>query len=136
MKPKEEKSRIPEMIARRESDLLADWLREQLAATTLRGDLMRESELREQSRQFLKLVIRATSQQASLSDISGPAWEETREFLSGISRSRALNGFSPSETATFIFSLKQPLFALMRARARNAGKKFARLLPGRGGDVV
>src|SRR5262245_65903977 len=102
MKPKEEKSRIPEIIARRESDLLADWLREQLAATTLRGDLMRECELREQSRQFLNLLIRAASQQPSLNDIAVPAWVEALEFLSDISRSRAHQGFSPSVTATFI----------------------------------
>jgi rsbT co-antagonist protein RsbR len=109
-----DKSRIPEIIARNESDLLADWMREQLAATTLRGDLMKEAELREQSRQFLNLVVRAASQQTRLDDINAPAWEETREFLSGVSRSRARQGYSPSETATFVFSLKQPLFSIMR----------------------
>jgi rsbT co-antagonist protein RsbR len=114
MKPKEEKSRLTEMIAKYESDLLADWMREQMEATTLRGDLMKESELREQSRQFLKLIVRAVSQQASLNDVNAPAWEDTREFLSNISRSRARQGFSPAETAIFIFSLKQPLFTLLR----------------------
>src|SRR5262245_1878021 len=107
------KSRIHEMISGRETDLLADWIKEQMAATTLRGDLMKESELREQSRQFLNMVVRATSQQRNLGDISAPEWDEAREFLSGISRTRAHQGFSPSETATFIFSLKQPLFTLI-----------------------
>jgi rsbT co-antagonist protein RsbR len=119
------KSRIPEMISRRESDLLADWMREQLSATTLRGDLMKESELREQSRQFLSLVARAASQQADLNDINAPAWDDTREFLSGISRSRAHQGFSPAETATFVFSLKQPLFSLMRQELEGDPKKLA-----------
>src|SRR5215813_12381279 len=125
MKPKEEKSRISEMIARNESDLLADWIREQLAATTLRSDLMREAELREQSRQFLNLLIRAASQQPNLNDIAAPAWEEAREFLSGISRSRAHQGLSPSETATFIFSLKQPLFTLLRKEFERDPKGLA-----------
>src|SRR5262252_6829555 len=125
MKPKEEKSRIPEMIARRESDLLADWMREQLGAVTLRGDLMRESELREQSRQFLNLMIRAASQQPSLNDVDAPAWSETRDFLSSVSRSRAHQGFTPSETATFIFSLKQPLFTLMRQELEADPRKLA-----------
>jgi len=125
MKPKEEKSRIPEMIARRESDLLADWLQEQLAAATLRGDLMKESELREQSRQFLNMVVRAASQQPGLDNISAPAWEEAREFLAGISRSRAHQGFSPSETATFVFSLKQPLFSLLRKELDGDPRKLA-----------
>src|SRR5215470_11951322 len=125
MKPKEEKSRIPEIIARRESDLLANWMREQLAATTLRGDLMKESELREQSRQFLNMVVRAASQQPNLGDINAPAWEEAREFLAGISRSRAHQGFSPSETATFVFSLKQPLFSLLRKELDGDPRKLA-----------
>jgi len=113
------------MIARRESDLLADWTREQLAATTLRSDLMRESELREQSRQFLNLMIRAASQQLSLNDINAPAWEETREFLSSISRSRAHQGFTPSEIATFVLSLKQPLFTMMRQELEGDPRKLA-----------
>src|SRR4030095_9305089 len=97
------KSRIPEMIAKNESNLLAEWMKDQLAATTLRGDLMKESELREQSRNFLNLVVRATSENGSIDDISAPVWDEAREFLSGISRSRARQGFTPAETATFIF---------------------------------
>jgi len=36
------------------------------------------------------------------------------DFLAGASRSRALQGFSPSETATVVFSLKQPLFTRLR----------------------
>ncbi len=41
-------------------------------------------------------------------------WKTVRDVLAGISRSRAILGFSPSETATFIFSLKQPLFSRLR----------------------
>src|SRR5919106_4248800 len=119
------KSRIPEMISKRESDLLADWMREQLAATTLRSDLMKESELREQSRQFLNLLTRAASQQLNLDNIKAPAWEETREFLSRISRARAHQGFSPAETAIFIFSLKQPLYTLLRQEFEDDPKKLA-----------
>jgi len=119
-----DKSRIPEMIAKRESDLLADWMREQLSATTLRSDLMRESELREQSRQFLNLMVRAASQQPSLNDVDAPAWEEAREFLSSISRSRAHQGFTPTETATFVFSLKQPLFTLLRQELEGDPRKL------------
>jgi rsbT co-antagonist protein RsbR len=119
------KSRIPEVISKREADLLADWMREQLAATTLRSDLMKESELREQSRRFLELVVRAASQQANLDNINAPAWEEAREFLSSISRSRAHQGFSPAETATFVFSLKQPLFSLLRQELEGDSKRLA-----------
>jgi rsbT co-antagonist protein RsbR len=119
------KSHIHEIISKRESDLLANWMREQLSATTLRSDLMKEAELREQSRQFLNLLGSATSQQPRLDDINAPAWKETREFLSGISRSRAHQGFSPVETATFIFSLKQPLVTLLRQELEGDPRKLA-----------
>jgi rsbT co-antagonist protein RsbR len=125
MTSQKSKSRIPEMISKRESDLLADWIREQLAATTLRGDLMKESELREQSRRFLNLMVRAASQQPNMDNINASPWDETREFLSGVSRSRAHQGFSPSETATFVFSLKQPLFAMLRQELEGDSKRLA-----------
>jgi rsbT co-antagonist protein RsbR len=38
-----------------------------------------------------------------------------RELLSDLSRTRARQGFSPIETATFVFSLKQSLFERLRA---------------------
>src|SRR4029450_11867431 len=37
----------------------------------------------------------------------------------GMSRSRALQGFSSSDTATFIFSLKRPLFTRIRRGAKD-----------------
>jgi rsbT co-antagonist protein RsbR len=44
-----------------------------------------------------------------------------REFLTDISKTRARQGFTPSETATFVFSLKQPLFERIRtAYAKDA----------------
>jgi rsbT co-antagonist protein RsbR len=44
-------------------------------------------------------------------DCSTAAYAATRDLLSEISRSRAQQGFSPTETATFVFSLKRPLFS-------------------------
>jgi hypothetical protein len=39
---------------------------------------------------------------------------EARHLLSEISQSRVRQGFTPFETATFVFSLKGPLFAYLR----------------------
>jgi rsbT co-antagonist protein RsbR len=47
-------------------------------------------------------------------DTDAPAWKEVRQFLEGVSRSRAVQGFSSPETATFVFSLKKPLFTRIR----------------------
>src|SRR5262245_38690797 len=108
---KQQASRLPSLLKTHEKDLLADWIKEQLAAITLRGDLLKESELREQSRTFLAALQNASQRSE---DIGSDAYADTRQMLGDLSRSRALAGFSPSETATFVFSLKQPLFSRLR----------------------
>jgi rsbT co-antagonist protein RsbR len=100
------------IVTKYESELLSDWMRRQLESVTVRKDLMKEDELREQSRQFLGL-FRKGVQQGEMS-IDNPSWSETREMLDAISRSRARQGFTPTETATFVFSLKEPLFERLR----------------------
>jgi rsbT co-antagonist protein RsbR len=80
---------------------------------------MKESELREQCREFLSLLQDA-ARAGNLENVSGAAWAPVREFLAVISRSRAIQGFSPAETATFVFSLKQPLFARLRREINDA----------------
>ena len=105
-----------------EQEVLAEWVQLQLAASTLRSDLMKEGELREQSREFITQFRAALSSGAAFSLTSGE-WSSVRDFLSGVSRSRALQGFSPSETATFVLSLKQPVFARLRKQLEsNAGE--------------
>ena len=86
-----------------------EWIDAQLAAPTLRLDLMKDSELRDESREFLTLFSQALIE---TSDLADPAWQAMKDFLAQVAKSRAVQGFSPSETATFIFSLKQPLFGL------------------------
>ena len=92
-----------------EREILGEWIQNQLAATTVRGELMREGELREQCREFLAL-LNAAVQAGSIERHDSAEWNSVREFLGTVSRSRAKQGFTPTETALFVFSLKQPLF--------------------------
>jgi rsbT co-antagonist protein RsbR len=103
-------SLIPALIERRYDALLTQWLAEQVAAVGYRRDLISESDLRAQSAEFLRLFGEAARTEGALRDPEAAAWDGVREMLAGISRARALQGFSPSETATFVFSLKQTLF--------------------------
>jgi rsbT co-antagonist protein RsbR len=73
---------------------------------------MSDAELREQSREFLTLVRQAA--QSGALEIDSASWTSVRDFLGRISTSRAVQGFSPAETATFVFSLKQPVFEQLR----------------------
>ena len=105
------KSRLPEILKNSHADVLEDWLRLQLASTS-RKDLLKESELREHSRRFLALLTDTLPTAGN--DIQASDWRGVRDLLSEISRARGSAGFGPSETAMFIFSLKQPLFARLR----------------------
>jgi len=104
---------LRKILSQSQQDILAEWLQAQLKSATLRSDLMKEGELREQSRVLLRLLESALAS-GDPSRPQGPEWEELRQFLAGVSRSRAQQGFSPAETATFVFSLKEPLFARLR----------------------
>ena len=115
---------LRKIITQSQKELLAEWTQAQLATTTLRSDLMKESELREQSRELLSLM-QAAVDTGSLSQIEGPAWNGVREFLTRVSRTRAAQGFSSSETATFVFSLKQPLFTRLRNEFGNDAQGLA-----------
>src|SRR5262249_2078739 len=107
-----------------EQEVLAEWTQLQLAATTMRSDLMKESELREQSREFISLFRAALGTGGAFS-LTSTDWSAVRDFLGGVSRSRALQGFSPSETATFVLSLKQPIFVRLRKQLESVPAELA-----------
>src|SRR6202020_2105089 len=63
-------------------------------------------------------IVRRLSQacrDGNVTNIDGPSFEALRDILADLSRTRAQAGFSSTETATFILSLKQPLFARLIA---------------------
>jgi rsbT co-antagonist protein RsbR len=104
---------LPEVLANHEADLLADWIKEQSSGSPRRAGSVKDAELRDQSKEFLGL-LRAAVREGHAQDIQGPGWGGVREMLVNLSRSRGLQGFSPSETASFVFSLKRPLFSRLR----------------------
>jgi rsbT co-antagonist protein RsbR len=105
-------SKLGEIISRNEVQIRADWMKD-MAAAVQRGDLMSKVELEEQSRDLLAAIIQGTST-GQTDDITGAAWNNARELLKELSASRARQGFSPAETATFVLSLKQALFNTIR----------------------
>jgi rsbT co-antagonist protein RsbR len=107
------KSGLADIVRKHETELLNSWVKEQLAAGTLRLDLMNEAQLREQSRRFLAAFCDALGRGEN-ADVMSPAWDDVRGLLAEVSSARAKQGFTPPETATFVFSLKQSLFARLR----------------------
>jgi len=103
---------IADVLSHNEGSLLDSWIQLQLAANSMRSDLMQKDDLREESRKFLATFVRAL--RSGRSDVEGSEWKDARETLAAISISRGRRGFSPSETASFVFSLKQPVFQVLR----------------------
>jgi rsbT co-antagonist protein RsbR len=102
---------ITRLIADKEGEMLPEWLDLLKKAGTLQTGRINESGLTAQCRDFLRLFRDALAKGGV--DVANPAYTSVRDFLGDVSRSRALQGFSPRETATFVFSLKQPLFNAM-----------------------
>jgi rsbT co-antagonist protein RsbR len=113
----EQQSKVAQLLRKHEQDLLRQWLSYQISATTMRADLIKESDLREQSRRFLQLFIEVVQQNGD--DENGDSWKSVKDMLGEVSRSRVVQGFSPSETATFVFSLKQPIFDMLQREIRD-----------------
>jgi rsbT co-antagonist protein RsbR len=109
---------LADILRRDQQLILTEWAARQLDSMATRRELMSEGELAQQSREFLSLFTTAAGTDEKF-DTSGPIWRPVREFLARISESRARQGFSPSETAMFVFSLKEPVFNRLRAAARD-----------------
>src|SRR4029453_1392906 len=106
-------SRTAELIQKHEGEILQDWVQAQMTAVTARPDLMQKAELEDQSRGMLQAFKHALAS-GDTGDTKGSAWQGVRDILASISQSRARQGFSPSETATFVFSIKEPIFARLQ----------------------
>ncbi len=100
---------LSQLIGKHAEQITNDWL-SYLKQQTLRSDPTLEAQVRRQCTQFLSLLAEAT-RDGNLSNIETQGFEELRHLLTEISGDRAKRGSTPSETAVFVFSLKQPLFA-------------------------
>jgi len=88
--------------------LLADWMSELRARSDNR---ISGSDVEAQATDLLKLIATASETNA---DVGSADWGAVRALLDDVSRTRAQQGFSAQETATFVFSLKKPLFGRIR----------------------
>jgi len=108
---------LRETIEKDEAGILERWIDKQLAAPSFRSDRISKTELAEHSRRFLSSLRQSLG--SGTPDVQSPAWANVRQMLEDISVSRAQQGFSPSETALFIFSLKETLFEQLNSELKD-----------------
>src|SRR5690606_26288991 len=102
---------LTSVVSEYHDQLLDGWLAS--LVSSLRRDKNSAANLREQASQFLPLLASSLSNTGSI-NIEEPGWADLRQLLAEISHSRVRQGFSPIETASFVFSLKKPIFELLR----------------------
>ena len=103
---------LTEILSKNEAQILAEWMKG-MQKSLQRSDLISKSELDEQCRSLLNAVITGV-RDSGPTNFDGAGWNSARDFLRDISASRARQGFSPSEVASFVLSLKQPVFSAIR----------------------
>lgn len=102
---------LAELFKQNEQQLLADWMEAQ-RAVGLRLDLIDERAVQQNSQDLLKAFTMGLAQ--GVPNFESAIWKPLKSHLERLSLAQARQGFSPSETATFIFSLKEPLFSLLQ----------------------
>jgi rsbT co-antagonist protein RsbR len=105
-------SRLPQVIEKREQQITDEWIEKQETTGRKRTAAERDQAAR-QSREFVS-ALKDALKRNSTGDVSGPDWTNVRDFLVDLSGRRAKDGFTPRETASFVFSLKQPLFSALQ----------------------
>jgi rsbT co-antagonist protein RsbR len=110
-------SRLPEIIRQQEGEINANWLKEMNSAVR-RSDLLSERQLQSECKEVLSALNEGVSS-GDLVHLENKSWEHSKELLQSISASRAQSGFSPSETATYVLSLKRPIFEAIRQELGN-----------------
>jgi len=105
-------SDLAEIIVRNEESIRAGWTRD-MSKAVQRADLITKAELDEQCGALLRAIVEGVKTSGP-TDVLSSGWSAAREQLQEISASRARRGFSPVEVATFVLSLKRPLFSAIR----------------------
>lgn len=113
---------ILDLIRENQSSVLQDWLNG-IKSATRRRDLMDDRELAIQAEEVLRMMCSAPAG-AALDNLNLAAWQPLKDLLASLSASRAVQGFTPSETALFVLSLKSPVFKLVRKQGANDGNKL------------
>jgi rsbT co-antagonist protein RsbR len=99
------------VLHKKKKTILEYWMNNQLADETLREDLISNTELRQQSEELVDALVGNIKE--GVTDIESDSWGPAIEIISGISITRARQGFTPRETGNFIYGLKQALLTVL-----------------------
>jgi rsbT co-antagonist protein RsbR len=106
------------LLQKRKKNILEQWMKNQLRDESLREDLMSNDDLRNQSEELLDSLLKTINEQ-NLRTPASSDFETVYEVLSGISITRARQGYSPRETGTYVLSLKEALLQTLQLELKD-----------------
>jgi rsbT co-antagonist protein RsbR len=117
---------LADIVAKHEKEILAGWVRD-MGSSIQRADRIGKEDLEEQCRTLLRTVVEGI-RLSGPTEIQSSGWGPAREFLAELSTSRARQGFSSADVATFVLSLKRPLFTAIRGELAKSQDKLFELI--------
>ena len=111
------KNNLERVLTGRADEITKQWLEAQAPLLRRMSDA-EQQETKKKSRDFIE-ALKTAVRGGDIGNSDGPQWTSIKDILSDLSISRAKGGYSPSETATFIFSLKQPVFNVLSSELKS-----------------
>ncbi|HZY79564.1 MAG TPA: STAS domain-containing protein [Cyclobacteriaceae bacterium] len=121
------KNEAIKVIQKKKKSILESWIKFQLQDDTLREDLMSNDDLRVQSEELLNVIV-ANLTDETLNNTGSADLAPVNEILSNISMSRAKQGYSPRETGTYVFSLKDAIIVTLQQEIKDPVELYEQAL--------
>jgi rsbT co-antagonist protein RsbR len=121
------KSSASQILPKKQKEVLDKWIKQQLQDEGLRHDLMSNDDLRKDSDELLTALLIALRKD-NFTDVNQPEFDKVNEILAGISLNRAMNGFTPRETANFVFSLKDAFTSVLESNIKDTKELYGEII--------
>lgn len=114
---------ITETLKTKKKEIVELWLQNQNSISDFSDDLSNQDEVKTQCQELVNALVNAINE-SNIENSYSNDFDEVNEQLSGISISRAKQGFSPRETGAFILGLKDALLQILKAEITNIDELF------------
>jgi rsbT co-antagonist protein RsbR len=114
---------LAEIISQNADSIRKQWI-DEMSNAVQRPDLIGKSEMQEQCRAILDAIVSGVKTSGP-ANLDGTGWDTARGLLTDISASRARQGFSPVEVATF-FAQAGTIFSHQKQQQprQESGRRF------------
>ncbi|MES2386472.1 MAG: STAS domain-containing protein [Bacteroidota bacterium] len=103
---------IANFLRKKQNDILETWIKRQLEDSGLRDSLISNNEIRGEAEEVVSAIVNSVTDK-NLDNVNSTDFDNILEILSGISISKARQGFSPKETGVYVMSLKESILQVL-----------------------